>query len=65
MFDKLSIMMSEGDYSVDFAKWFESEGCLEITIRDHKTTSLPVMDKEDWEAFKRAGDAAFELMEIV
>ena len=63
-FKSLSIEFSRGDTVYTFSEWTEAEGLLEISCDDSvRTLLLPVMDKEEWQKFKRAGDLAFELME--
>ena len=54
-----------------FPSGMNAPDLLEITYleRDHQSNmyiekfTLPVFNKEDWEEFKNAGDAAFILME--
>lgn len=63
-FKSLSIEFSNGDTVYTFSEWTEIDGLLEISCDDSaRTLVLPVMDKEEWQKFKRAGDIAFELME--
>ena len=63
-FKSLSIEFSNGDTVYTFAEWTEVDGLLEISCNDgHTDITLPVMDKDEWQKFKRAGDMAFELME--
>jgi hypothetical protein len=63
-FKSLSIEFSNGDTVYTFAEWTEVDGLLEISCNDsHTVVTLPVMDKDEWQKFKRAGDMAFELME--
>jgi hypothetical protein len=63
-FKSLSIEFSHGDTVYAFSEWTEVDGLLEISCDDsHTVFTLPVMDKEEWQKFKRAGDMAFELME--
>lgn len=71
MFKDLSILQSDDDTKYTFSEWDECPDLLEITYleRDHQSNmyiekfTLPVFNKEDWEEFKNAGDAAFILME--
>ena len=63
-FKSLSIEFSNGDTVYTFSEWAEISGILEISFNDSRTVvTLPAMDKDEWQKFKRAGDMAFELME--
>lgn len=55
------------EYEVDdgrfiFEDWSETGGYLQITYKEDDTDDavLPVMDKVQWERFKRLGDFVFE-----
>lgn len=72
MFKELSITLDDDETKYTFAEWSEVPNILEITLSSwanhhnkyqyvHAAT-LPALSKEDWEEFKRAGDAAFDMM---
>jgi hypothetical protein len=64
-----SIIISDGndDVQIILKSWEEMDGYIQITAseieegEDILIGTLPTMNKEMWEKFKRAGDVVFEL----
>lgn len=69
MFKDISIIDNDGDTKFTFAEWVEVGGLLEISISEFEVDkykelfTMPVLSKDLWEEFKRAGDVAFSMME--
>lgn len=64
MFTKGITLWSDDDYSIQFNEWSEVSSRLEVVyiFDSGNKITLPVMDADEWESFKRAGDEMFNEM---
>jgi hypothetical protein len=68
MLKEVAITFDDDETKYSFTEWCECPDILEITLSNwtgdtyEVVETFPVLSKEDWEEFKRAGDMAFTLM---